>query len=192
MRKLHMKMSMSIDGFVVGVNGEMDWIFKTGDEKSKAWSVGQCREAGIHIMGRKSFENMAGYWPTSTDVFATPMNEIPKAVFTQKGYKGIDPGQAPLPAVATWAQARIFDGDLAEGIRQLKAEPGKPIQAIGGAGFMRSLIATGLVDEFYLVIHPVILGKGLPIFNGLAKPLYLKLADVKTFPGGTMVHTYTI
>ncbi len=48
MRKLHMKMSMSIDGFVVGVNGEMDWIFKTGDEKSKAWSVGQCREAGIH------------------------------------------------------------------------------------------------------------------------------------------------
>ena len=61
-----------------------------------------------------------------------------------------------------------------------------------GAGFMRNLIATGLVDEFHLAIHPVVLGAGLPIFNGSTKPFYLKLVDVKAFPGGTIVHTYGI
>jgi len=192
MRKLVMKMSMSLDGFVAGPNGENDWIFKTGDAESKAWVLGQMWEAGLIIMGRKSFEVMAPYWPTSTDVFAAPMNEIPKAVFTKKGYKGIDPGPEQSPAAASWANARVFDGDLAERIRELKAEQGKQITAIGGAGFMRSLIATGLVDEFRLAIHPVVLGAGLPIFDGLAKPFYLKLIDVKAFPGGTTAHIYGI
>lgn len=192
MRKLQMKMSMSIDGFVSGPNGENDWIFKTGDEQSKAWAVEQSRDAGLIIMGRKSFEHMAPYWPTSTDAYAPSMNEIPKALFTKKGFKGIDPGPSPSPAAASWANAQVFDGDLAETIRELKAREGKPITAIGGAGFMRSLIATGLVDEFRLVIHPIVLGAGLPIFNGLATPLYLKLVDVKVFPGGTTVHTYSI
>ncbi|MFL5745045.1 MAG: dihydrofolate reductase family protein [Niastella sp.] len=192
MRKLHMKMSMSIDGFVAGPNGEKDWLFKTGDAQSKAWAAEQTWDAGLIIMGRKSFEVMAPYWPTSTDPFAAPMNEIPKAVFTKKGFKGFDPGNSPSPAATSWANARVFDGDLAGEIRKLKAEQGKPITAIGGAGFMRSLIATGLVDEFRLVIHPVVLGAGLPIFDGLAMPLYLKLVDTKVFPGGTIVHTYGI
>lgn len=192
MRKLQMKMSMSVDGFVCGPNGEYDFIFKTGDEQSKAWALEQTWEAGLIIMGRKSFESMARYWPASTDAFATPMNEIPKAVFTQKGYKGFDPGPDPSPAAASWANARVFDGDLATEIAQLKAEEGKPIAAIGGAGFMRNLIAAGLVDELRLAIHPVALGAGLPIFSGLAKPQYLKLLDVKVFPAGTVVHTYGI
>ncbi len=129
MRKLIMKMSISVDGFVGGPNSENDWVFKTGDEESKAWSVGSVWQAGLIIMGRKSFENMAPYWPTATGPFAAPMNEIPKAVFTQKGFKGIDPGhttKAQLsPAAASWAEARVFDRDLAEGIRELKAEPGE-------------------------------------------------------------------
>ena len=185
-----MKMSMSIDGFVSDLNGKNDWIFKTGDEKSKAWSVGQIAETGLIIMGRKSFESMVKYWPTSNDVFATHMNEIPKAVFTQKGYKGFDPGPKPSPAATSWANARVFDGDLAEEIRELKAGEGRPITAIGGAGFMQSLIATGLVDEFCLASHPVALGGGLPIFSELSAPLYLKLVDVKVFPGGTMARIY--
>ncbi len=192
MRKLIMKMSVSIDGFVAGVNGENDWIFKTGDEESLAWSVAQSWEAGLIIMGRKSFELMAPYWPTATGPFAAPMNEIPKAVFTEKGFAGVLPGAEQSPAAASWAEARVFDGDLAEGIRQLKAEPGKPIVAIGGADFMQSLIATGLVDEYLLATHPVVLGAGLPIFTGLATPLYLKLVDVKAFPGGVIAHTYRI
>jgi dihydrofolate reductase len=139
------------------------------------------------------------------------MNEVPKALFTKKGFKGIDPTQTTTavensrrynaargivpsaeqsPAAVSWAEARVFDGDLAEGIRKLKAEQGKPILAHGGAGFMRSLIGTRLIDEYHLLIHPTALGAGLPIFNGLSKPLDLKLVDVKVFPGGAVAHTY--
>jgi len=190
MRKLIMKMSMSLDGFVGAADGGNDWVFKTGDEESLAWSVGAVSQAGLIIMGRKSFEGMATYWQTAPGPFAAPMNEIPKAVFTKKGFKGIDPGPDASPAAASWAKARVFDGDLAEGIKELKAGQGKPIVAIGGAGFMRSLIATGLIDEYVLGIHPVSLGSGLPIFTSLEKPLYLKLADTKVFPGGAIAQTY--
>ena len=190
MRKLIMKMSISVDGFVCGPNGENDWIFKSSDETSRAWVVERSWEAGLIIMGRKSFEVMAPYWPTAPGPFAAPMNEIPKAVFTKKGFAGIQPSTDQSPAAASWAEARVFDGDLAEEIRKLKSEPGKPITAIGGAGFMRSLIATGLIDEYVLAIHPVALGLGSPIFSDLAIPLYLKLVDTKSFPGGITAHTY--
>jgi dihydrofolate reductase len=194
MRKLTMKMSMSVDGFVGGPNGENDWVFKSSTEESRAWAVGRTWEAGLIIMGRKSFESMASYWPTATGPFAAPMNEIPKAVFTKKGFKGVDPVHTTTAeqarASASWAEARVFAGDLAEGIRELKSEPGKPIVAIGGARFMRSLIATGLIDEYHLATHPVVLGEGLTIFNGVARPLDLKLVDVKSFPGGIVGRTY--
>jgi len=194
MRKLIMKMSMSLDGFVCDANGGKDWLFKTGDEEPQAWSLEQIREAGLIIMGRKSFEDVAPYWITATGPFAEPMNEIPKALFTQKGFKGIDPGPATTAeqsaAAASWTGARVFDGDLAEGIKELKAQTGKPIVALGGASFMRSLMATGLIDEYRLAIHPVALGSGQPIFTSLAKALYLELVDVKAFPKGVVVHTY--
>ena len=190
-----MKMSMSLDGFVSDAKGGKDWMFKTGDEESLAWSLEKISDAGLIIMGRKSFKMMAPYWPTADNPFAGPMNTIPKAVFTKKGYKGVNPGRktAGLSAAqASWAEARIFEGDLEKGIKTLKAEPGKPIVALGGAGFMQELIATGLIDEYHLAIHPVALGSGLPIFNGLAKPAYLKLAEVKAFPKGVVVHTYRV
>lgn len=199
MRKLMMKMSISVDGFVAAANGGLDWVFKTADETSTAWVVGLCQTAGLHIMGSKTFHDMAAYWPAAAGPFAAPMNEIPKAVFTRKGLTGFNPAQATAgiqpgteqsPAAASWAGARVFDGDLAQGIRELKAEPGNPILAHGGAAFMQSLIGTGLIDEYHLVTHPVALGVGLPIFNGLSKPLNLKLADVKVFPGGVIAHTY--
>ena len=189
-----MKMSMSLDGFVSTANGENDWVFKTGDEESKAYSAEINRSPGLIIMGRKSFESMAPYWPTATGPFAAPMNEIPKAVFTQKGFNGVDLRDASTgelaPAAVTWAEAEIFDGDLADTIRELKAGPGESILALGGAGFMRSLIATGLIDEYHIFIHPVILGSGMPIFTELNIPRYLKLVGVKAFPGGAVAHTY--
>jgi len=196
MRKLIMRMSFTIDGFVGGPKGENDWVFRSSDETSRAWSIAHSWDVGLIIMGRKSFEGMAPYWPTATGPFAAPMNEIPKAVFTQKGFKGVDlvptTTDEQARAAASWAEARVFDGDLTEGIRQLKSEPGKPISAIGGAGFMRSLIATGLIDEYHLVTHPVVLGKGLTVFDGVDIPFDLKLVDVRSFPGGIVGRTYSV
>src|SRR5215471_3293580 len=105
MRKLIMKMSISVDGFVAGPNGENDWVFRSSDETSRAWAVARTWEAGLIIMGRKSFEAMAPYWPTATGPFATPMNEIPKALFTKNGFKNILPNAEQSAAAASWAEA---------------------------------------------------------------------------------------
>ncbi|MGJ1225701.1 dihydrofolate reductase family protein [Sphingobacterium siyangense] len=193
MRKLIMKMSVSIDGFVAGIHGELDWMFKSGDDHSSAWVLNICESAGVHLMGRKTFEVMASYWPASTNPFAAAMNEIPKAVFTKKGYhpKTEDfAHNAKLPAHSSWMNARVFDAGLIEGIKELKAESGKPLLAHGGAEFMRSLIETGLIDEYHLITHPIALGTGLPIFDGLSRCLDLKLVNVQVFPGGVVAHTY--
>jgi dihydrofolate reductase len=196
MRKLMMKMSVTVDGFVADRNGRNDWVFKSSDETSRDSSAGQFWEAGLIIMGRKSFQNMAPYWPGAAGPFAAPMNEIPKALFTKNGFKGIGPLETKTAeqsrAAASWAEAQVFNGDLAEEIKKLKSGSGKPIVAIGGAGFMRSLIATGLIDEYHLNTHPVVLGEGLTIFNDVAGPLDLKLVDVKSFPGGIISRTYSI
>src|SRR5215475_11428563 len=108
MRKLIMRMSITVDGFVGGPNGENDWVFKSSDETSRASAVERFWDAGLIIMGRKSFANMAPYWPTAPGPFAAPMNEIPKAVFTQNGYKGVSlPNAEQSPAAASWVGARI-------------------------------------------------------------------------------------
>lgn len=87
-----MKTSFSIDGFVSGPNGEIDWIFKSSDPTSAAWAAAQSMDASLIIMGRKSFEGMASFRPTASGPFAGPMNELPKALFTKnESYKGIPP-----------------------------------------------------------------------------------------------------
>ncbi len=191
MRKLIMKMNVSVDGFVCGPNGEADWIFKTGDAESRASVLSVISESGLIIMGRKTFQVLASYWPTAPGPIAAPMNEIPKAVFTRGGFKDADlPDAKPSAASASWSAAKIFSGGLTEAIRELKSGEGKPILALGGSGFMRSLINTGLIDEFHLYTAPVVLGSGLPIFTEVVTPFYLKLAEVKAFPAGGIRQIY--
>lgn len=98
MRKLIMKMSMSLDGFAGSMDGANDWVFKTGDEESLAWSVGAIREAGLILMGRKTFEKIGPYWQTATGPFAPLMNEIPKALFSKAGFSGSNSGDGRMAA----------------------------------------------------------------------------------------------
>jgi dihydrofolate reductase len=207
MRELILKMSISIDGFVGGPKGEINWVFGS-DPEAKAWTVETVWNASLHIMGSRTFHDMAAHWPTSTEVFAPPMNEIPKAVFSRQGaaiLKSADTTTALRDARAnqgaghsaelqrgaeSWAQAYVASGDLAEEVAKLKAEDGKPIIAHGGASFARSLIARGLVDQYALLVHPIALGQGLPVFSDLAAPRPFKLARSKAFPGGAMAQIY--
>ena len=206
MRDLILKMSMSVDGFVSDLEGRNTWMFGA-DQEAKAWSVEYIWSAGLHIMGSRSFRDMASYWPTSTDQFAPPMNQIPKAVFSRRGPAGLrnvsttaalDEASAvnagtsaqQQPGGESWAQAYVASGDLAEEIATLKAQEGKPIIAHGGVSFARSLVAQGLVDQFALMVPPVALGKGLPLFSELAAPMRLKLISAKAFPGGAMAQIY--
>lgn len=207
MRELILTMSMSLDGFVSGPGGEIDWIF-SGDQQAIAWKLAVVSNAGLHIMGRRTFKDMAAFWPTATGVFAPPMNRIPKAVFSQQGpavleaaetIRGLKDAQAdaagapagPLqPGAESWGEAYVASGDLAEEIAGLKARDGKPIVVHGGAAFARSLVARELVDQYMLLVHPVVLGKGLPIFSEVTPPRRLHLTASKAFPGGAVAQIY--
>ncbi|PCE28707.1 dihydrofolate reductase [Paraburkholderia acidicola] len=199
MRKLILMMSMSLDSFVSGPDGDIKWVF-TGDQEAVAWKVENLWNASLLIMGRSSFQEMATFWSTSTTVFAPPMNQIPKAVFSKQRLKAAatttKPGdaQAPTaqlqPGAESWAQPYVASGDLADEITMLKAKGGKPIIALGGATFARSLIAGNLVDEYALLVHPIALGKGVPIFSELPAPRPLKLVSSKTFPLGSVAQIY--
>lgn len=196
MRDLILKMSISIDGFVSDLEGRNTWMFGA-DQEAKAWSVDFISNASLHIMGSRSFQSMSGYWPTSTDQFAPPMNQIPKAVFSRRGSAILESasGQGglagePQPGADSWAKAYVASGDLAEEIAALKAQDGKPIIAHGGVGFARSLVAQGLVDQFALLVAPMALGKGLPLFSDLTAPAPLKLVSSKAFPGGAVAQIY--
>lgn len=171
-------MGVTLDGFVHGAQGYENWGLPPEDNELVAWKAASLREAGTHIMGRVTYEEMASVWPRSTGVYADVMNEIPKVVFSK------------TLSEATWAQTRIANGDLAEDIARLKREPGGVIIAHGGATFIDSLICQGLIDEFRLVIHPVVIGHGTGLFSALGAPLRLDLAGAQTFPSGTAVHVY--
>jgi dihydrofolate reductase len=144
----------------------------------RAWKVASLGQVGTHIMGRVTYEEMAGYWPDASGEYAEFMNSLPKVVFS-----------ATLPA-AGWAGTRIARGDLAEEIAALKEESGGEIMAHGGAAFVQALSRHGLIDEYRLVILPVALGGGKPLFKDLAKPLRVNLAEAKNFPDGTVIHVY--
>jgi dihydrofolate reductase len=210
MRKLILKMSISVDGFVAGPNGEADWIFRTGDDDSARWTVDTLWQAGIHLMGSRTFYDMAAWWPTSTQVFAPPMNEIPKAVATTRtvaelfqsrettqavkdaarAHPTVESAAPTEEVVRSWMYPTVLAGDLCAEIAGLKQQPGKDLLAHGGAGFARSLIKFSLVDEFRLLVHPVALGAGLSLFQDLPRPLDLQLVSSTAFPKGSVALVY--
>jgi len=200
-------MELTVDGFVGGVNGEIDWMFESTDEEAASWIIETIGNAGLHIMGRRTFNDMKNWWPYSTEVFAAPMNGIPKAAFSRTGFADTNTTRAIKDATAenettqlkkqelvyhgdSWTNARLLTGDLAEEIKKLKLEPGKHIVAHGGAGFAQNLIELDLIDEYHLVIHPVAIGQGLSIFAAAPTPFKLELVNVIPFKGGAVAHIY--
>jgi dihydrofolate reductase len=179
MRRLILQTSVSIDGYVAALDHSHPWTEGTGgDERVKRWILDTVEAAGAHLMGRVTYEEMASYWPTSTDDFARPMNEIPKVVFSR------------TLRHADWAGTRIASGDLAEEIDRLKRDPGGDLVAYGGASLDQALSRLGLVDEYRLMIRPMALGAGLPLFRDLAAPLPLELVEAETYPSGLATHVY--
>jgi dihydrofolate reductase len=212
MRKLVLKMSISADGFVCGQNHEIDWLLRTMDKSALDWIEKTLWDAGVHIMGSRTFHDMAAYWITSSDQLAEPMNKIPKVVFSKSGFvdktsyepttqalkdatqidseKGIN--KVAISAYAsTWTNAAVAT-DLIAGITKLKQQEGKYILAHGGASFAQDLVKHGLIDEFRLVIHPVVLGKGIALFALAPNQMDLQLVSSVPFVTGIIANIYTI
>jgi dihydrofolate reductase len=176
MRKLILKMDMSLDGYVGPIDDEAAWIMRDFDDELSRWIVDEVLwQAGAHLMGRATYEDMAGHWPSATSMFAAPMNEIPKVVFSK------------TLTEADWPESRIASGDLAEEVQRLKQEPGKDLLVHGGSELVRSLSKQGLIDVYRVVVHPVALGSGDPLFGG---PVDLTLTEAKTFATGAIALTY--
>lgn len=183
MKQLILKMSMSLDGFVSDPEGRNAWMFGD-DEAAKAFVLATIADASRHIMGSRSFQHMAAYWPNAIGPFAAPMNDIPKAIFSRS---------APAPTEkedGSWTRPFVARGDLADDVARLKTGEGRPILAHGGVHFARALVASGLVDRLVLLVHPVALGAGHPLFSDLGAPLRLELLSARAFPGGAVALTY--
>ena len=183
MRELILKMSMSLDGLVSDHEGRNAWMFGD-DQEAKAFVVETIAYASLHIMGSRSFRQMAAHWPAAPGPFAAPMNDIPKVVFSRS---------APAPSEAedgSWAHPFVARGALADEIARLKAGDGRPVLAYGGVHFARALVASGLVDRLVLLVHPVALGDGLPLFSDLRTPLRLERLSTRAFPGGAVALVY--
>lgn len=178
MRAVILQMGVSLDGYVAGPGGGLDWGLPPEDEAVTAWKLDSVRRVGTHIMGRVTYEAMAAHWPTSTEAYAAEMNDIPKVVFSRT-----------LPS-ADWPESRIARGDLAEEIDTLRHEPGGDIMAHGGAAFVQALSRQHLIDEYRLVIRAVALGRGLPLFKDLTAPLPLTLVSAAPYPDGTVIQVY--
>lgn len=178
MRKVIVAISMSLDGFVAPVKGAPDHRSIPEDPALKRIKLDWLGQVGTHAMGRVTYNEMASHWPDSTDDYAAPMNDLPKVVFSKTLEK------------ADWGNSRVARGDIVEEITTLRGEPGGDIVAWGGATFVQELSRLGLVDEYRLVINPVALGSGLPLFKDLSEPIDLQLLQARTFDTGAALHIY--
>ena len=176
MASLVLKMSVSLDGYVAPIDGSTDWIAAGRSDDALSWTEATVSNAGAHLMGATTYAVMAAHWPGASGPFAKPMNEIPKVVFSNS------------LASADWSETTIATGDLAEAVTRLKQErSGGYLLALGGARFARSLVATGLIDEYRLVVQPVVLGGGVRLFDS---PLTIKPISTKAFSRGAVAHVF--
>jgi dihydrofolate reductase len=172
-RKLIYSMGVSLDGFIAGPGGEIDW--SAPDEELHRFHNEQTRELGAHLCGRRLYEEMR-YWETADQnpsaaehelEFARIWKALPKIVFSKT-----------LESVE--GNARLARGGIAEEVARLKQQPGKDL-AVGGAGLAAAMIELGLVDEFGLFVSPVVLGGGTPFFPALEERVDLELVETRTF-----------
>jgi dihydrofolate reductase len=158
------------------------WHLRYFDELSQKWVLESIVEAGGFLLGRRTYEIFAAYWPKAPEeeeVIAQPLNTKPKYVASTTLTKPLE-----------WQNSTVLQGDVAEAVAALKQEDGADVHVIGSAELVRTLIEQGLVDEFRLMIDPVLLGGGKRIFrdDGSLRPLRLVHSEVTTT--GAILATY--
>jgi dihydrofolate reductase len=169
-RRLFVSMIVSLDGYIEGPGRELDW-FEDGDPQFEQYCDEMIDSVGLALYGRRAYELMVQYWPNAevdpkspADLaFARKMNALPKLVLSR------------TLEHATWNNTRILKDRVAETITELKQTPGKPIVAWAGAGLVSTLSRLGLVDEYRLIVHPVLLGRGTPLFQDVEARRRLRL-----------------
>jgi dihydrofolate reductase len=176
MASLVLKMSISLDGYVAPADGSSGWEAAGRSDDGRAWTLETVSNAAVHLIGAATYTRWAGFWPSAPGPFAKPMNEIPKVVFSNS-----------LES-ADWPETTIARGDLTDAVTRLKQEHADGyLLAQGGARFARSLVKADLIDEYRLVVHPVVLGAGEPLFEA---PLTIEPITTTAFRGGAVAHVF--
>jgi dihydrofolate reductase len=181
MRKVIMFNAISADGYFEGPNHEIDW--HNVDEEFNQLALDQLDSVDTLLFGRVTYEMMAGYWPTvdatkDDPVVAEKMNSKAKVVFS----KSLDK--------ADWNNTRLVKGDIRTELMQLKAQPGKDLIIFGSSDLSVSLAEMGLIDEYRVMVNPVILGSGKPILQGIPERMVLKLLKTHTMHNGNVILYY--
>ncbi len=189
MRKVIYAMSVSLDGFIEATNGDLSWSYP--DEELHQHFNDLESTIDIHLYGRRLYENMAAFWPTADENPSAPKQEIeyariwrnmPKIVFSKT-----------LDQVG-W-NSRLVRGNIAEEVNKLKEQPaaidqpGKDL-SVGGAELASSFMQLGLIDEYRLYVHPIVLGAGKPMFRPLQDKINLRLVETRSFGSGVVLLRY--
>jgi dihydrofolate reductase len=174
-RRVVLKMVMSLDGFATSLDGTHEWMFEWFGDDSGEWNRRALEAAGVHAMGRRSYEIMGPHWAAAEGPIATAMNEKPKAVFSRTLEK------------AEWGPVEIFGGELAAEIADLKARNDEGTVLVhGGPDFAKSLTRLGLVDEYQLMSVPIAIGAGRSPFAELGEHLKLDVVAEERFASGAL------
>ena len=187
MRKIITTTWTTLDGFTAGPNGEMDWIGAIYDEAMGLYEVQVVSEADTLLLGRVTYQSFAGSWPYVPDnpnasegekIYARKLNAMRKIVFSRT-----------LESVE-WNNSTLLREIVPEEIERMKQEPGSDMLIYGSASLVRALTNLGLIDEYQLLVHPVIVGNGKPLFQDIKDQVKLKLVNSKTHPSGVVLLTY--
>jgi dihydrofolate reductase len=184
MPKLIVFENVTLDGYFSGPNGDLSWAHN--QQKDPEWDqfvADNASGGGQLLLGRKTYDLMASYWPTpqasrNDPEVAKGMNSLPKVVFSRTLDK------------PTWSNTTVKKGDLAEEVKRMKKGSGDNIAVLGSGTIVSKLAKEGLVDEYQIVVHPVVLGKGRTVFEGVEKTQNLKRTKTRAFANGNVLMCY--
>ena len=177
MRRIIVSNLMSLDGFFEGPDHELDWFLV--DEEFFAYARDMLRNVDTLLFGRKTYQHMADYWPSApAEEIADHMNNLPKIVISRTLQR------------AEWKNSTLVKSDAAAEISRLKQLPGKDMVVLGSASLASFLLQRGLIDEYRIILNPVLLGSGRPLFQDVRQRLRLKLSSTKLFGSGVVVLYY--
>ncbi len=183
MRKLNVFNFVTLNGFFEGPNHDISW-HKHGAEENK-FSDDSLKAEGILLFGRKTYEMMYSFWPTPMAAEQFPetakgMNRSEKIVFSNTIKR------------AEWKNTKVIGGDIVAEMKRLKKTKGLDMVILGSGSIVSLFSEAGLIDEFQIMIDPVAIGKGTPIFKGIKQKLDLKLIDTRTFKSGVILLSYKL
>ena len=183
MPRIHVFNNVTLDGYFVSKAGDMSWAHNM-DPEWVAFTQDNARGEAALLFGRVTYEMMAGYWPTPAAAEAMP--DVAKAMNAMKKYV-----VSRSLKTAAWSNTSIISGDLVAETRRLKAAPGPDLLIMGSGTIVAQLAEAGLVDEYQIVVHPLVLGAGRTMFDGVRKRLDLTLRKSRAFSNGNIVLWYT-